>query len=180
MRIDFPGKGPIEFEGHKLSDAAKSFELTPGYNSFPPDCRKWILDLHYAWAKGQSAESSLILQTCKLIEEASSREKTSLMTTVQKSFPKLSSEEFMQHWLHDLATIHEIASQQEVCYWIVRPEPGEVDFFLNLGIKIIKINKGFAQAPKQFKQRMDSILNAPEAEKINFILDFTNIYSDKE
>jgi len=180
MRIDIPGKGRIEFEGHKLSDAAKFFEFTPGFNSFPPECKRWILDLHYCWARGRSADSCLILQTCKLIEDASLSEKPALMELVRERFPNLSAEEFYDHWLRALALIRETASQREVCYWVVRSEPGEADIFLKTAIKIITMNSGFEKAPKEFKRKLNSIPNASEAEKIRFILDFTDGYTDKE
>jgi len=178
MRIDIPGKGLIEFEGQTLSDPAKYFEITPGYHDFPSESKRWILDLHYAWARGRSAESGLILRTCELIETASIQEQSALNDRIQKGFPKLQADTFLHYWFEALAIIRKIASQKEVCYWIIRPEPGEADEVLKTSIKIIKLNASFAKMPKQFKQHLEEILTAPEAEKIRFILDFTDGYSD--
>ena len=179
MRIDIPGKGPIEFEGRKLSDAAKYFEIAPGYHDFPADSKKWILDLHYAWANGRHADSELILKTCRLIEESSQQSKSVLVDTIQTRFPEILPDEFLHHWFDDLAVIREVASRCEVCYWIIRPESGEADLFLKTVVKIITMNQGFEKSPKEFKDRLKSIPNASEAEKIKFILDFTDSYSDK-
>ena len=180
MRIDIPGKGPIEFEGQKLSDAAKYFEFVPGYQIFPADSKKWILDLHYAWAKGRSADSDVILRTCRLIETASRIEQPSLIEKARKSFPKISTEEFLKHWFESLAVISQTAAQREVCYWIIRPMADEVDLFLQTSIKVIQNNKGYERVSKEFKQRLETIRHASEAEKIRFILDFTDSYSDSE
>jgi len=179
MRVDIPGKGPIEFEGQKLSDVAKYFEITPDFHSFPKDSKQWILDLHYAWAKGRSAESELILKTCQLLRIASQKNVAALTEKIEKGF-KVPAAQFLDSWFQSLETIGNIAAGRQVCYWIIRPEKGEADIFLKTAIKIITKNAHYQKAGREFKRLVETIPNAPEAEKIQFILDFTNSYSDEE
>jgi hypothetical protein len=179
MRIDIPGKRPIQFEGQTISDAAKYFELVPGYKDFPPDVQEWILDLKYAWARERQADSELIMRACDLLEEATHRNREKLFQSFKKVFPKEDSAELLQDWLLSITTIRSVAEGRGICCWTILPLDDEIDFFLKTCLALVRkaqTTQGKQILSGDFFQRVE---NGSKEEKLKFINDVVDSYSDR-
>ncbi len=178
MRVDIPGKGPIQFEGKELSDAAKHFELVPNYKSLPLEIREWILDLRYAWGRTRQNESRLILKACDLLEETTYSNQTVLLEKFQKQFSKMNSAELLQDWLQTIVAIRKIAETCEVCAWTIEPIEGEIEFFVKPCLALVRKTQA-AQGGKVLSDEfLDNVETASREEQLKFINLVVDSYSD--
>ena len=180
MRVDIPGKEPIQFEGQTISDAAKYFDLIPGYNSFPSDIQEWILDLKYAWARERQADSELIKRACDLLEEATYGNQESLLQCLKKAFPKEDSAQLLQDWLLSIAKIRAITERREICCWTIKPLDDEIDFFVKPCLALVRKTQATQGKEMLTEKFLQHIENGSKEEKLKFINDVVDSYSDRE
>ena len=178
MRIDIPGRGPILFEGEELSDCAKLFEITPGFKTAPTDIVKSILDLHYAWARTRSSESTAILKMCDWLEADAFANKIVLQQNLKKYWPDDDSGELLQDWLLTILTIRKIAEARSDCSWTIEPIPGEARNFIKPCLSIIRTTQAIHKKQAFSEEFLAGIESAAEAEQIRFIKLVVDSYSD--
>jgi len=176
-RIDVPGKGLIQFEGVTLPEGAKYFEAASFYSSLPEDIKTWVLDLRYAWARERRAASSLVLRACDELEHHIYSDREALFTHLHGIFKQADPSEVCQEWLIAIQRMRERAESSETCVWTIEPQDGEVTFFLNQTLGLVRAMEK-AQNDTAFPPGfVDYIKSAPQDEQVRFIIQTTDSLS---
>ena len=183
--MDIPGKGLICFEGQKLPEAAKHFELACFWKSLPDEIRIWTLDLHYAWARWREAPNDLVLRSCDELENRIYSSYSDLVSELSKRFSEDDATEICRDWISAINLMRSCAEKCEVCRWMISPLEGEVEHFLGVVSRVIRTQAKTLQAeklhsglPVDFAQYLEDIKAAPEEDQIAFIHRATDSYSN--
>lgn len=176
-RIDIPGKGLIQFEGVILPEGAKHFEAAPFYSSLPDNIKKWVLDLRYAWARDRQAPSSLVLRACDEIESRIYSEREALFDQLRGIFKQADPAEVCQEWLTAIQMMRQSAEQREVCTWTVQPANGEVPYFLEQMLRLVRSMEKAQNRTAIPPGFVEHIKSAPEDEQVRFIIQTTDALS---
>src|SRR5215471_15215422 len=137
-RIDIPGKGLIQFEGVTLPEGAKYFESASFYRCLPEDIKAWVLDLGYAWARERQASSALVLRACDEIEGRIYSDREALFQHLRGIFKQADPAEVCQEWLAAIQMMRQCAEQRNLCTWTVQPTDGEVAYFLEQMLRLVR------------------------------------------
>ncbi len=176
-RIDIPGKGLIQFEGVTLPEGAKYFEAAPFYSSLPESIKKWVLDLRYAWARDRQAPSSLVLRACDEIESRIYSEREALFDHLRAIFKQADPANVCQEWLTALQMMRQCAEQRDVCTWTVRPADGEIAYFLEQTLRLVRSMEKAQNRTAMPPGFAEHIKSAPEYEQVRFIILATDALS---
>ena len=183
--MDIPGKGLIYFEGQKLPEAAKHFELACFWKSLPDEIRIWTLDLHYAWARWREAPSDLVLRSCDELEKRIYASHSTLVSELSERFSGEDATEICRDWIFAINSMRSCAENREVCSWIISPLEGEVEHFLGIVSRVIhtqaktlQAEKLYSGMPADFAQYLEDVKAAPEKDQIAFIHRATDSYSN--
>src|SRR5512133_1624073 len=185
MRADIPGRGPVEFERRGLPEGAKHFESLPFCKELPSGIQKWVLDLRYAWGRERSAPSGLVLRACDELENGIYKKTERIRAHLLKVFPDENPDEICAEWLSALMIIRECAERADICTWTMRPQPGEVAYFLGVTMRITRSMIATQNAKRASDEEIaiPAVLNViearPEQEQIAFINSVVDGLSDQ-
>jgi hypothetical protein len=175
MRIDIPGKGPIEFEGMILPLGAKHFDQASFFPTLTKKVRRWLLDLSYCWGRERESSSRLVLGACDTLESRIQGGTWFGVFRRQGAKPQ----EFTTDWQEAIRLMRQAAQGREVVRWTIRPVDGEIDSMLKQNINMIRCMEraqGKSMFPPGF---LDRLRNAPDDEKVQFLLRTTDAMSDE-
>ena len=178
-RIDIPGKGLIHFEGLILPEGAKYYESASFFDSLSEETKKWVLDLRYAWGRKREAASPLVVRACDELEGRIYSDRAQLFAGLRETFKEADPAEICREWLSAIQTMRGCAESREVCHWTLPPEEGEVAYFLNQIILLVRSMEKKQDRSVLSKELEDDIRdqNNLESNKIRFICDMTDSLS---
>jgi hypothetical protein len=176
-RIDIPGKGLIQFEGMTLPEGAKYFEAASFYSALPDDIKTWVLDLRYAWGRERRAASSLVLRACDEIERRIHDERETLFPHLRGIFKQTDPAEIYQEWLTAIQVMRECAETRKTCTWTVQPRDGEVAYFRDQMIGLVRAMEKAQSDTALPPGFVDYIKSASEDEQVRFIIQTTDSLS---
>jgi hypothetical protein len=175
MRIDIPGKGPIEFEGIPLPDGAKHFDQASFFPLLKKPVQRWLLDLCYCWGRKREASSRFVLRACDTLESRIRGGRWLGFFTRRAAEPQ----EFTPDWLQAIESMRQAAQSRKVVRWTIRPLDGGIDCMLKQNINMIRCMEraqGESMFPPGF---LDQLRTAPDGEKVQFLLRSTDAMSDE-
>ena len=179
MRIDIPGKGPIQFEGTPLPEAAKQFDEASFFRAISKEGGQFLLDLRYAWGRQRQAPSELVLRTCDEVESRIRAKPHGLFGIWKKWVSQPEDRQPTDEWLAAIQIMREAARVREVCRWTVVPVEGEGDFWLKQSLGFIRCMEK-AQNKTMFPPGfLDKLKSAPDEEKIQFLVRTTDAVTDE-
>ena len=185
MRVDIPGKGPINIEGQELPLAAKHFEMLPFFKELPDEVRKWILDLKYAWARERTAPSSVIVRSLEEIEGRILSEREKVTEHLRMVAPETDANALYGDWLLAILTIREKAEKAGTCTWFIEPQTGEVAYYVGVVSRIYRSMLSTQNAQRSASEQipipevLETIASKAENEQIAFINSVVDGLSDK-